>query len=145
MKKNINYQTTRLKFLFVLFLSNASIFLMLSGDREMPTQCSHINKYTRKDYVNIKVNAELKTDFNINAPVTLTDSTMSFIVKHAFILKEYPQTTQMIGLTQKTKQYLVEVKKSDFNLLVSAKQIVIYSHEINIPTKNKKRSYEINF
>lgn len=143
LKKNTELtKSIKLKILFVLILSNASMALLMSNDvptyRPQPSQ-----QYLRKGYITLKIKARLKTKFDKLVPVTITDKSHKNVIKDAFILEkiefEHENLIEQLG-----QQYIVEIKKRDFPKLSKMKEKLIYPYQLKFPSLNR-RSYEILF
>lgn len=143
MKKNTTInRSMKLKFLFVLVLSNSSMALILTGyNQETPPQ--KISEFIRKDYITLKINATLKTKFDPSVPVTITDKEHRFIIKEAFLLEKIEFHNE--GLMERINtQYIIEIKRKDFSKLAKMNKKLIYPYPLEFKD-SKRRSYEILF
>ena len=132
----------KFKFLFVLILSNASLALILTGSEESRPN-TDVHKYVREGYITLKINAELKTNLEMNLPVTITDKHHLNVIRDVFILQKVEkQHEDLIGVSK--TEFLVEIKHKDFQLLSTLKDIYIYPYQLKFKHK-KRKSHEIYF
>lgn len=143
MKTNHELKKIKLVFCFIILLSNASIYLMMTDDGSGQT----INEsYFREDHITIKIKAELLVPFSTSTPVTLVSK--SSIIKNVFLLQEVQSSKVSIqDSLSNTNDYFIEVHKSEFDKIKKSISFKIYPNEVTQKLSNKKRgvSYEINY
>lgn len=142
MKKNTEItRSMKLKFLLILLLSNSSMALICSSSA--PTLPSEsINTATRIGYVTLRISASLKTELTTK-PVIISNKNQTIIIKDAFIIKKIESQHEEI-LESPTSQFLIELKKEDFQKLSMMNTKLIYPYQLNLNTK-ARRSHEIHF
>lgn len=143
MKTNHELKKIKLVFCFIILLSNASIYLLMTDDGSGQT----VNEsYFREDHITIKIKAELLVPFSTRTPVTLVSK--SSIIKNVFLLQEVQSSKVSIqDSLSNTNDYFIEVHKNEFDKIKKSISFKIYPNEVTQKLSNKKRgvSYEINY
>lgn len=143
LKKNMALnKPIKLKILFVLILSNASMALFMSGNEQL-NKPQRPQQYVREGYITLKVKAVLKTKLETSVPVTITDKKHNFIIRDAFILEKI-STPHDDLIEQINTQYIIEIKQSDFPKLSLMSEKYIYPYQLTFPKFNRS-TYEILF
>lgn len=135
-------KSIKLKFLFVLILSNASMGLFLTGQEQQFTPLAPL-QYVREGYITLKVKASLKTKLDTTRPVTITDKHHKHVVRDAFIIERIVSQHEDL-LDPVSSQYIIEIKQSDFPKLSRMSEKFIYPYQLKFP-KGPRRLYEILF
>lgn len=143
MKKDTQINNSlKLNIFILLFLSNSSTY-MLSSNSPIPVQKKlNTNKIERVDYITMRIQAELKTEFNTQKPVILVDKGHQTIIKNVFLLNQENKEDEF--LESKT-HYIVEIPNEKYALVSRMKKIEILPFNIEIKRKNKRKNYEVTF
>ena len=105
-------KSVKLKFLLVLFLSNASIFLFTSySNGEIKNK---IILGPRHDYILLKVAAENKTALDTTTPIQMISKDHRTIIKNVFVLEKIEVSKDHLSHTQsQSSHYLVHIHIED--------------------------------
>lgn len=149
-KKSSNHLSIKVKFIFILILSNASMFLLTipdSTDAKLNSE-SYSAVDFRKDYIKLKIKASNLTSLDQNLPVIITDKNKSFFIKDAFILYELKENTTENLISSELNifpEYIIHLHKNESNKLVGKNDLEIYPNNMNFNSKKSRKNYEINF
>lgn len=140
-KKSSNQSSIKIKFLFILILSNAVMFILSSNNQEyLPKKQAN---YIKKDYIKIKINAELMTEFIPYGPVKLIDSKRNIIIKYVFLLNKITGESHPTLLNESDNthhaQYLVYIHKKHSQQIFNYKSLKIYPHEFQVSKRTKRQ------
>jgi hypothetical protein len=147
-KKLLNQSSIKIKFVFILILSNACMFLLSSTSS---VESYHVQKdYNRIDYVKVKIYAELMTEFSKNEPFKITNLNRTLIINNVYIISKVVASNSNelsfnSGNQRTTNGYIVYLHKSHSLKLLNHNQYRIYPQSFNISKKSKRRNYEIIF
>jgi len=146
-KKYSNQSSIKIKFILVLILSNACMFLLTTTTTSQVSYEIPKN-YSRIDYVKVKINAELMTEFSKKEPVKIISKNRSFIINNAYIISKVPSSTE-VGMNfnneSSTSSYIVYLHKSHSHELLNNKQYKIYPQNFRILKRIKRKNHEIIF
>lgn len=147
-KKNSSVTSSiRIKFIFILILSNASMYLLLNSPSEhYSTQNINTQKeYQRDNYLKLKLKVNLKTPLT-NLPLILTNKNQSFIIKNVFIhsLVEN-QNLQLTEEASTLQEVILDIPMNESSKILNQKQLVLYPSGIQLNQYKRKKTYEINF
>jgi len=145
-KRYSNQSSIKIKFILVLILSNACMFLLTTTTSQVSYKIP--KSYSRIDYVKVKINAELMTEFSQNEPVKIISKSRSFIINNAYIISKVPSSTE-VGMNfnneSSTSGYIVYLHKSHSHELLNNKKYKIYPQNFSILKRIKRKNYEIIF
>ena len=145
-KRYLNQSSIKIKFILVLILSNACMFLLTTTTSQVSYEIP--KSYSRIDYVKVKINAELMTEYSKNKPVKIISKSRSFIINNAYIISKVPSSTE-VGMNfnneNSTSSYIVYLHKSHSHELLNNKQYKIYSQNFSILKRIKRKNHEIIF
>jgi hypothetical protein len=145
-KKYSNQSSIKIKFILILILSNACMFLLISTN-DIETYES-LKSYERIDYIKVKIKAELMTEFIQNEPVKIANKTRSLIINNVYILSRV-SSDQSSAINFKNESaltsYIVYLHKSHSHKLLSTNQFRIYPYNFNLSKQVTRRKNEIVF
>lgn len=145
-KNSSTLSSIKIKFIFILILSNASMFLFLSStDHEIKDDNISHRSIIREDYIKLKLKVDLKTPLTIY-PVILTNKKSSFVIRNVFIhslLNE--DSLQLSESLNPEQEVIIEVPKAESSKLLNQRDLVLYPTGISLSPNKKRKSYEINF
>ena len=109
-----------------------------------PTPDSEIKlSVIRRNYVTLKIIANLKTKFTVSEPVSLADKQKNHVIRNAFLVEKLSESTNdFLGKT--TNEYLIEIPIKDFKKYQLMKDLEIYPHQVML-IQNKRKNHEIIF
>ncbi len=137
-------RSIKIKFLFVLFLSNASVFLLSSSTPKNPKNSQSSNP--RADYILLKVNAENKTSLDSRVPVQMISKDNQTIFKNVFVLEKIEgDQGQILGTSVITSEYMIHIHAEDAKRINLSKSFLFYPTNLKITKSRKRRSYEVIF
>jgi hypothetical protein len=127
--------------LFLIFFSNLILFYIVSNNE--PEILVPINNIPF-DHTVMKIKAELKTKFQEDLPVLITNLRRSFVIK-GYLLKN--DTFEDVDNFEPQESYLVSIPNQQFELIDAGKEkLFIFPANININvSQTKGKNYEIIF
>ncbi len=147
-KKNNN--SIVFKFLFILIMSNASMYI-LAVDNQTYQKDSSYGEIKRIDYIEVKIKAKLHTRVNSHTPVKIINKRKNIIVKNAFVLEKLvssPEDTLINQNLQGQNEFIVYVHKSDSQKFYNETSFDIYPKDMKVQLYKSKvigAKYEINY
>jgi hypothetical protein len=134
---NLTKNSIRVKFLFILIFSNITLyyFLQTGIDSATPEKRSP----TRKNYIPLKINAELRTILSSEYPVQLVTKDKGNTIKNVFILKKYTREPQS------EQSFLIHIHKSAALKINVDQTYEIYPIDMEIITPRSRSHYEIQY
>lgn len=144
-------KNTRIKLLAILLLSNICIYLLSTGsDTNYLPQEQNLQR--KQDYIVLKITADLKTNFEPNRPISITNSRRSKLIPYAVLLDETNNENQNItdlamGKKNTNAKFLtIYVHKKYINFLLKDKDLIILPFKSDIQiTKYNRRNYEVTY
>ena len=142
-KDNKNFLSIKIKFIFILILSNACIYV-LSATNNNSNGVPEKKNLNRSDYIIIRIKAKSFTTIN-NDPVIITDERNSFYIRNAFIIQKIVKeiSPQSLEIPMDTEEYFIQVHKNESYKIYQKKGIQIYPNEMNF--KRDRKEYEVIF
>ena len=145
-------KSTRVKLLAILLLSNICIYL-LTPNGEASYQGGQSQSMQRKqDYITLKIMASLKTNFEVNRPISISNSKQTFLIPYAVLLQSSSNQNQNIAdialgkSTADIKELTIYVHKKYTNLLLAKKDLLVLPHHSNIKVvTGRRRNYEVTY
>ena len=135
----------QLKFLFILLISNISIFLLLSPSSKTKKKTENLS-IERKDYIKIKIRGFLHTSLNTKSPVQMITTDSKNHIKNIFVLERIETSSQAYQLeTNKIDTFMILIHKSNAYPLMSNQLFNIYPKNMNLKKKLGRREYEVIF
>ena len=124
------------------------MFLLSSTSKKENFQIQ--KDFNRIDYVKVKVNAELMTEFSVNMPFKMTNLNRTLVINNVYILSKVisNENTELNfnnEIKTSTSSYIVYLHKSHSAELLKNNHYRIYPQSFNISKKFKRKSYEIIF
>jgi hypothetical protein len=137
-KKGIRIFTATI---LLIFFSNLILFLMISHNED---DLNHISEILPADHIVMKINAELKTKYQEELPIIITNLRRTFVVK-GFLIKD--EMDNELESLEPQSSYLVSIPNNHFDLLDNEREkLLIFPANINIRlTQTKGKTYEIIF
>lgn len=136
--------TTKAKLLFILLMSNISIYMLCSTPEEIVTP-EETTSLFRKDYTELKIHANLLTSFEENKPISILDKNKTVVVKYALMLRQVSQSQNDFNLDTQGTEYIIYLPDSEITKLLNQKNLFILPFGKNYGVaKRVRKSYEIN-
>ena len=138
----VNKNSIKVKFLFVMILSNASVYLLCLDSS--PIREKRVNSI-REHYIPIKIRGNLRTVLNQDYPVQIVFKNQ--VLKNIFILKKYEISSNMLTAQSPRQEYLIHIHKDSAGLIKQSSIYDIYPLSMKLNEKSKERGsvYEIYF
>lgn len=144
MKKDETQRKLKILFLFVFSQICAYLFYGTSSNETQALQDDRIKP--RKNYTEISIDADLKTSFEFNKPVTLISKQRKVIIPHAFLVSKVPQEDNSLSsLAKTTRKYVLSLPLKFVNKLLNQREIIILPYAQYKFSNQKRFSYEISF
>ena len=135
----------KIKLICLLFFSNISVYLLSSAYIEE----DHVivpSIVERKDYIEMRVRANLLTSFSPNKPVTLISKSKHIYIPFAILTGEVntPQEQGEFSNSPSVETYSIYLPEKYLPLLISNPLLSIIPYAKNNISKAKRRIYEIS-
>ena len=142
----------KLKLIFVLIMSNVSIFMMSSESEQVIEE--KINSFQKREgYSEIRISAQMLTRFETNKPISILSNNKQLLIPYALLLdKDFfsvEEEDQFDPITAKQDKYIIYLPNKDIPKILDKKKLVILPYGKNYKFKQQrvfkgKRSYEIS-
>lgn len=138
-----NNMSLKAKFLFILFLSNASIYILSNGNNHKIMKKSESGP--RIDYILLKVVAENKTAMDTTTPVKMISKDNKTIIKNIFVLEKLNSNQDLFNAQTEFSYYLIHIHIEDAKKINLSKSFVFYPNNYSLQKITRRRKYEMYF
>lgn len=143
MKSKQDLKKLKLVFCLITLLSNACIYLLASESKSAKVRDE---VFFREDHITIRIRAKLLVPLSTQIPVSLVSD--HSVIKNVFILQEVQSSGVNIqDSLSETKDYFVDVHKSEFKKIIKADFFKIYPNDLPhiVTARTKGADYEVNY
>ena len=135
----------KLKLLFVLLMSNISMYMFMSSS---PDQFELKNEpdLFREGYSELKIQGNLLTSFEENKPISILTRDKRVLVKYALLLKSVNSSSSDLNFgNNEDNQFIVYIPDTEITKLLNQKKLLLlpFGKTYGAPLK-LRRSYEIS-
>lgn len=125
-------------------MSNISVYMLCSHPDEV-IAIEEAKNVFRKDYTELKIQANLLTSFEQNKPITIFDGEKKLIVEYALMLQQLDRAQSEYNLEAQGAEYIVYLPDSEVTKILNKKNLYILPFGKHYgTTKRTRKSYEIS-
>jgi hypothetical protein len=134
------------KLLAILLISNIIVYLLSATPPEVQYQLEESIFQPRKDYIDLKIQANLNTSFIENKPISIISKNQKLFIPFAILRKQIIKGPQSdFSSSQSTNEFIVHIPKTKVQRLINMSNLDIIPYGIKIDlNKNIRASYEIS-